>query len=90
MMGGHTFGGRYAPQALSLLRIVAALIFLMHGTAKLFGFPETEMPMPEAGSLMWAGGLLEFVGAHLREGGTLEPGHPLEVCRGQCLPFINA
>lgn len=62
MMGGHTFGGRYAPQALSLLRIVAALIFLMHGTAKLFGFPETEMPMPEAGSLMWAGGLLEFVG----------------------------
>lgn len=54
--------GRYAPQALSLLRIVAALIFLFHGSAKLLGFPSSEMPMPPVGSFMWIGGLLELVG----------------------------
>jgi putative oxidoreductase len=35
---------RYAPQALAVLRIVTALLFMQHGTAKLFGFP--AMPMP--------------------------------------------
>lgn len=57
--------GRYAPQALSLLRIVASLIFLFHGTAKLFGYPSTEMPMPPAGSFLWVGGVLELVGGLL-------------------------
>ena len=54
--------GRYAAQALSLLRIVAALIFLLHGSTKLLGFPPSEMPMPPAMSLPWIGGLLELVG----------------------------
>ena len=54
--------GRFAPQALSLLRIVSALIFIFHGSSKLLGFPATDMPMPPAGSLMWLGGLLELVG----------------------------
>ncbi len=57
--------GRYAPQALSLLRIVAALIFLLHGSQKLIGFPAGEMPMPPAGSFMWFGGVLELVGGLL-------------------------
>lgn len=57
--------GRWAGEALSLLRIVAALIFLMHGSAKLIGFPATEMPMPQVGSLMWVGGVLELVGGLL-------------------------
>ena len=30
---------RYAPQALAVLRIVAALCFIAHGTQKMFGFP---------------------------------------------------
>jgi putative oxidoreductase len=55
-------GDRYAPQALSLLRIVAALLFLLHGTSKLLGFPASEMPMPPTGSLLWIGGVLELVG----------------------------
>jgi len=55
-------GDRYAPQALSLLRIVAALLFLLHGTSKLLGFPASEMPMPPAGSFLWIGGVLELVG----------------------------
>ena len=57
--------GRYAPQALSLLRIVASLIFLLHGSQKLIGFPAGEMPMPPVGSFMWFGGLLELVGGLL-------------------------
>jgi putative oxidoreductase len=57
--------GRYAPQALSLLRIVASLIFILHGSSKILGFPVTEMGMPPAGSLFWIGGLLELVGGLL-------------------------
>lgn len=65
--------GRYAPQALSLLRIVAALIFLMHGSAKLIGFPEvsTGSGSPEVGSLMWIGGVLELVGGLMLLAGIL-------------------
>ena len=33
---------RYAPHALSLLRIVSGLIFLAHGTQKFLGFPAGE------------------------------------------------
>lgn len=60
-----TIEGRYAPQALSLLRIVASLIFLLHGSSKLLGFPATEMGMPPVGSLNWIGGVLELGGGVL-------------------------
>ncbi|HCD84454.1 MAG TPA: DoxX family protein, partial [Agrobacterium sp.] len=30
---------RYRPYALAALRIIAALLFIEHGTQKLFGFP---------------------------------------------------
>ncbi len=33
---------RFAPQALSLLRIVRAYLFLLHGSAKLLGLPKIE------------------------------------------------
>ena len=62
MISQSDFGGRYAPQALSLLRIVAALIFLLHGSSKLLGFPPSEMPMPPAMSFLWFGGVLELIG----------------------------
>lgn len=42
---------KYAPYALAVLRIVTALLFIEHGTAKLLGFPA----MPGAGA---AGGSL--------------------------------
>jgi putative oxidoreductase len=57
--------GRYAPQALSLLRIVAALIFLLHGSSKILGFPASAMGAPPVGSLFWIGGLLELIGGLL-------------------------
>jgi len=57
---------RYAPCALALLRIVAALIFMEHGTQKLFGFPAPpEGGLPPAGSLFWIGAWLELVGGVL-------------------------
>jgi len=57
-----------APYLLSLLRIVAALMFMQAGTVKLFGWP---MSMPGGGgtpaltSQVGIGALLEFVGGAL-------------------------
>ena len=57
--------GRYAPQALSLLRIVAALLFLLHGASKLFNYPPFPMALPETGSMLWIGAILELAGGLL-------------------------
>ncbi|UYO00455.1 MAG: DoxX family protein [Devosia sp.] len=54
----------YAPQALAVLRIVAALLFILHGTQKLFGFPATEM-QPPLMSLFGAAGVIELIGGLL-------------------------
>jgi putative oxidoreductase len=58
---------RYTPYALSVLRIVTALILMEHGTQKLFGFPPMPqgMELPPAFSLFWIGGVLELVGGFL-------------------------
>src|SRR5687768_693189 len=63
--------GRYATQALSLLRIVTALLFLLHGTSKLFGFPEFPMPTPPVGSLLWIAAVMELFGGLLLIAGFL-------------------
>lgn len=58
---------RLAPQFLSVLRIVAALMFMQAGTMKLFGWP-AAMPGGETASLatqVGIGGLLEAVGGAL-------------------------
>ncbi len=57
--------GRWAGEALSLLRIVAALLFLLHGTSKLFGFPPFPMAQPGVGSLLWVAAILELFGGLL-------------------------
>lgn len=56
----------YRPIVLSLLRIIVAYNFLLHGTAKLFGLPHIAMfdGMPLF-SLMGAAGILEVVGGIL-------------------------
>jgi putative oxidoreductase len=50
---------------LSVLRIVAALIFMEHGTQKLLGFPPSPNPGPPLMSLIGLAGLLELVGGFL-------------------------
>ena len=55
----------WAPRVLSVLRIVAGLLFLAHGTQKLLGFPAGEMGQPELFSLMWIAGLIELVAGAL-------------------------
>lgn len=57
--------GRYASQALSLLRIVAALLFFQHGTSKVLGFPPFPMGDVPVGSLFWIAGVIEIVGGLL-------------------------
>ena len=60
------FLDRWQGPLLSLLRIVTALLFIEHGTSKLFDFPHVEMPMAiTVGSLPWIAGLMEVVGGLL-------------------------
>ena len=57
---------RYTPYALTALRIVSALIFMEHGTQKLFGFPASpEGSQPPLLSLRGIGGIMESVGGLL-------------------------
>lgn len=50
----------FAPHSLSVLRIVAGLLFLAHGIAKHFGFPEVAMQFPEF-SPVWFAGWIELL-----------------------------
>ena len=56
---------RLAPYVLSIVRIMVALLFLEHGLAKLFGFPQQPTPPPELFSLVWFSGAIELVGGAL-------------------------
>ena len=52
----------YQPAALAALRIITALLFIEHGTQKLFGFP----PAPYAiTTLFFVAGVIELVGGVL-------------------------
>ena len=51
----------YQPQLLSVLRIVAGLLFLCHGTAKVLGFPVVEGVPPPGLSLAGLSGPLELI-----------------------------
>ena len=62
-----TFMRSFQPQTYALLRIVAGLLFLWHGTQKLFGFPGVAPNVPPfviaiAGPIELIGGLLVMVG----------------------------
>ena len=53
---------KWRPHVLSLLRIVAALLFLEHGLQKFFGFPSAAPPMTP---LLYVQGVLETLGGFL-------------------------
>ena len=62
---------KWAPIFLSILRIVAALLFIEHGTQKLFGFPIAGPPVLSPMLMMAAGieaigGLLLLIGLFTR------------------------
>jgi len=69
-MSAATLAARWSnwgPQLRSVLRIVAALIFVQAGTMKLFGFP-VVMPAGATAPFLsqtWIGGFLEAVGGGL-------------------------
>ena len=52
---------KWSPRLLSVLRIVAAMLFMQHGAQKLFGLPADPAKVPvELFSLMGLAGVLEF------------------------------
>jgi len=53
---------RWRPYVLSILRIVAALLYLQHGLSKVFGFP---VPGPSLSGLLILAAFLETVGSLL-------------------------
>jgi putative oxidoreductase len=55
---------RFVPYLLSLLRVVAALLFLEHGTEKLLDFPSSNTAAT-ALSIYWFAGLIETIGGSL-------------------------
>jgi putative oxidoreductase len=60
------FPARFTPYFLGLLRIVIGLLFIQHGTAKLFHVPHVEMfDKLQLVSLLGAAGVLELVGGAL-------------------------
>jgi len=66
MAPNPAFFAEWTPRVLSLLRIVSAYLFLLHGTAKLLGMPHVEMfDNLQLVSLMGLAGVLELVGGVL-------------------------
>jgi len=55
----------FRPYALGVLRIVAALQFIEHGTQKLFNFPASDHASAGLSALMLAAGILETFGGLL-------------------------
>ena len=62
----NSFYAKWTPRLLSVLRIAVALLFIEHGSEKLFGIPATQQAA--SGSLpplMLVAGVLEFFGGLL-------------------------
>lgn len=66
MADRNRFINKWTPRLLSLMRIVAAFLFMAHGSVKLFGMPAAQ-PVELASwlSLMGVVGILEFFGGLL-------------------------
>lgn len=62
----NSFYASWTPRLLSVLRIIAAFLFIAHGAQKLFGFlAPPGAPRPALYSLIGVGGILEFFGGLL-------------------------
>jgi len=57
---------QWSPRLLSVLRIVTALLFMQHGSQKLFGVPAAQQAAtPPLFSMIWIAGVLELFGGLL-------------------------
>jgi len=66
MPESSTLTTTWAPRVLSILRIVAAFLYIAHGTQKFFGFPGTgTVPPLDLMSLRGASAVLETFGGAL-------------------------
>jgi putative oxidoreductase len=59
------FFARWTPRILSVLRIIAAFLFMAHGSQKLFNYPPAQNMQLELLSMRGIGGILEFFGGLL-------------------------
>ena len=55
----------WSPQLLSVLRIVAGLLFMMHGTMKLLAYPAPFPMHLSPFTMLWFAGVIELVGGAL-------------------------
>jgi putative oxidoreductase len=55
----------WSPQLLSVLRIVAGLLFMMHGTMKLLAYPAPVPMHLSPFTMLWFAGVIELVGGAL-------------------------
>src|SRR5262245_45536521 len=65
MTDKEAFFTSWTPPILSVLRIVAAFLFMAHGSQKLFGLPPGQQMRPVLLSMAGIGGILEFFGGLL-------------------------
>lgn len=81
-----------SPHFLSILRVVAGLLFMPHGSQKLFGFPGSlpEEATHELFSLMGIGGILEFFGGLLFLGGFYTRLISFILCGEMAVAFFRA
>lgn len=83
---------RGAPQALSLLRIVAALLFVQHGLQKIINFPPSPRgPMHfELTSLLGVAGVIETIGGVLLIIGVLTRPVAFITCGEMAVAYFKA
>ncbi|HEX6159833.1 MAG TPA: DoxX family protein [Thermoanaerobaculia bacterium] len=66
------FPATWAPRLRSVLRIVAGLMFMLHGAQKILGFPDPGAKLqPQAPLLIKAAGFIELIGGALIAVGLL-------------------
>jgi putative oxidoreductase len=102
MIGNQNFFQAWSPRLLSVLRIVTALLFMTHGTAKLFQMPHQAMfdslqlmsLMGLQGVLEAGGGLLLLIGLFSRPvafvlSGDMAVAYFMEHWPKNWLPILN-